>query len=106
MWLNNQLYKMLFKNKITEKYVETEKKTVLLEIGDPSPLANAFGIDITKILSFKYLEEPKFCFFGHYPSFAGGSLGPRQPEPLTTRTSSEIALKSYTSIPTQLFSSF
>lgn len=59
-WIVNTLYEMIMKPSMNAKHVETEKKTVLLEIGQPSPIAKAIGFDVFKTFSPTYLDEKDF----------------------------------------------
>lgn len=59
-WIVNTLHEMIMKPSMSPKHIETEKKTVLLEIGQPSPIAKAIGFDVLKTFSPTYLEEKDF----------------------------------------------
>ncbi len=59
-WLLNLFHEMIMTPTMDPKHIETEKKTVLLEIGEPSPFEKAVGFDIFKSFSPTYLQTPDF----------------------------------------------
>lgn len=59
-WIVNILHEMIMKPSMSAKHVETEKKTVLLEIGQPSPIEKAIGFDVFKTFSPGYLDDKDF----------------------------------------------
>lgn len=65
-WIVNLFHEMIMTPTLDKKHVETEKKTVLLEIGEPNPFSKALGFDISSAISFDYLDAPDFWekYFG------------------------------------------
>jgi len=65
-WIVNLFHEMIMTPTLDKKHVETEKKTVLLEIGEANPFAKALGFDISSKLTFDYLDTPDFWekYFG------------------------------------------
>jgi predicted Zn-dependent peptidase len=59
-WLVNLFHEMIMTPTLDPKHVETEKKTVLLEIGEPSPFEKAIGINLYENFSLDYLHTPDF----------------------------------------------
>jgi zinc protease len=59
-WLLDNFRRMIFAPTIREKYLETEKKTVLLEIGEPGPVIRLLGFDPLRIISPSHLREKPF----------------------------------------------
>jgi zinc protease len=59
-WLIQNIHEMLMAPSLNPKHVETEKRTVLLEIGEPSPWVKAIGFDISKIFAPSYMKETPF----------------------------------------------
>lgn len=65
-WIINLFHDMIMRPTLDPKHVKTEKKTVLLEIGEPSAFDKALGFDLSKTFAFKYLNQPNFWekYFG------------------------------------------
>lgn len=59
-WILNLFHEMIMTPTMDPKHIETEKKTVLLEIGEPSPFEKAVGFDVFKKFSPTYLDTPDF----------------------------------------------
>lgn len=59
-WLVKSSFEMLMRPSLASKHVETEKKTVLLEIGEPNPIVRAMGLDLLALLSPRYLQQPSY----------------------------------------------
>ncbi len=59
-WILDLFQTMLLSPTIRDKYLETERKTVLLEIGEPSPLIRLLGVDPLRIVSPAHLQPTPF----------------------------------------------
>jgi zinc protease len=59
-WIVDTFHEMIMKPSMDPKHVETEKKTVLLEIGEPGPFARAIGMDLLERLEPDYLNKKDF----------------------------------------------
>lgn len=59
-WLIETFHHMLMGPTLSPLHVETEKKTVLLEIGEPNPVIKAIGLDPMSILNPPYLRQPSY----------------------------------------------
>jgi zinc protease len=59
-WLIEIFHTMLLNPSLSAKHIETEKKTVLLEIGEPYWLNKFLGIDLTGLFRPPHLKQPTY----------------------------------------------